>query len=176
MKKHAFTISEVLLTVAIIGIIAAVATPTVTVSNQNKKYSALAKKAQSTLQGAIDNKVAYTLSRPSGNSLFTWLVSGSEYSHDTIKFVQKNVEVITTPDGMVYYADGTSSGGKLRYTGRVYIDLNGSDGPTQSTVNNGANMTTVENNADNFDVIVFDISNDGNVEVTNAKAKQYLDL
>ena len=176
MKKQAFTISEVLLTVAIIGIIAAVATPTVTVSNQNKKYNALAKKAQSTLQGAIDNKIAYTLSRPTSNNLFTWLVAGSVYCHDTIKYVQKNGEIITTPDGMVYYANGVNADGKLKYSGKVYIDLNGSDGPTQTTVNNGTNMTTVENNENNFDVIVFDISSDGNVEVTNTKTKRYLDL
>ncbi len=179
MKKQAFTIAEVMLTVAVIGIVAAVTTPAITTSNQNKKFNALAKKAQATLQIAIDNKMSYTLSRPSGDSLFDWLIAGSEFGHDTIKFVgkPKNIEVITTPDGMVYYARRTGGGdGKLKYTGEVYVDLNGSDGPTHTTVDNGTNIRSVANSVVNFDVITFEVTRDGDVTPANAKARKYLDL
>ncbi len=177
MKKSAFTLAEVLLVLGIIGVIAAVTIPAVTTSNQNKKFTALTKKAQSTLQGAIDNKMGYTLSRPTSGNLITWLVAGSDFNQDTIKYVKKDDETITTPDGMVFYASGTAAtNGKLKYSGTVYVDLNGAEGPTQTTIDNGANLAGVANSVTNFDVIAFDITQDGDVQVTNTKAKNYLGL
>lgn len=177
MKKQAFTLSEVLLVLGIIGVIAAVTIPTVTSSNQNKKYTALTRKAQTTLQGAIDNKLAYTLGRPAGNTLFAWLTAGEENGHDTIKFIKKNGEIITTPDGMVFYADGAHvTDGRLKYQGNVYVDLNGAGGPTETTVDNGTILKNAANSAVNFDVVSFEITKDGDVKVTNAKARKYLEM
>ena len=55
--KKAFTLAEVLLVLAIIGVIAALTVPNLVTSNMDKKYVALAKKAQTTLQQAIDTKM-----------------------------------------------------------------------------------------------------------------------
>ena len=179
MKKQAFTLSEVLLVVGIIGVIASVTIPAVTTSNQNKKFSALTRKAQSTLQGAIDNKMAYTIKRPNsaeyGNRLFAWLVADEQFNWDTIKFVDRNAETISTPDGMVFYADGGEAGGKLKYSGTVYVDLNGAEDPTKTTINNGDNLDNAADDARNFDVISFNISPNGDVTTNNTKAKKYLE-
>ena len=59
-KKSAFTLAEVLLVLAIIGVIAAVTIPAIMQQSSEKKFSALAKKAQSTLQNAINLKLATT--------------------------------------------------------------------------------------------------------------------
>lgn len=183
MKKTAFTLAEVLLVLGIIGIIASVTIPAVTTSNQNKKFSALAKKAQLTLQGAIDNKMGYTLSRPKNDQLFIWLTDGASFGQDTIKYVKRDGETITTPDGMVFYAAGdTLSDGKLRYGGLVYVDLNGAEGPTQTTVKNGTALSDAANSLANFDVIAFRVTKNGDVIVPSynanaeAKTKKYLGL
>ncbi len=181
MKKQAFTLAEVLLVLGIIGVIASVTIPTVTTSNQNKKFAALTRKAQSTLQGAIDNKMAYVLlKRPEGDNLMTWLTSDANFGHDTIKYVAKDGEVLTTPDGMVFFADRTSpsTSGKLKYAGKVYVDLNGAEGPTKTTIDNGESLSEVAENIANFDVVYFDISRDGDVQINNAntKVKQYLEM
>lgn len=182
MKKRAFTLSEVLLVLGILGVITAVTIPTVTSANQNKKYKALAKKAQSTLQGAIDNKMAYTIQRPNAatynDRLFEWLVANPEFNWDTIKFVERNGEAITTPDGMVYLAVGGAGDDKsrLKYRGVVYVDLNGSEGPTETTINTAGDLDDVADNDNNFDVIAFNIEEDASVQVTNNKARLYLEL
>ena len=179
MKKQAFTLAEVLLVVGIIGVIAAVTIPAVTTSNQNKKFTALTKKAQATLQGAIDNKMGYTLSRP-GNFLFRWLVDGEEVNHNTIKFVERDDanEILTTPDGMVFLADGNRVGnGRLRYEGKVFVDLNGAEGPSRTTVDNVDNMDDAGvDDANNFDIVVFEITRNGDVIAEHEKTRQYLEL
>ena len=105
-------------------------------------------------------------------------MADEQFNWDTIKFVDfpNNSETLSTPDGMVFFADGGGAGGKLKYSGRVYVDLNGADGPTITTVNNGINLINLANNAANFDVIFFDVTRDGTVQVTNAKARQYLEM
>ena len=60
MKKGAFTLAEVLLTLAIIGVVAAMTVPSLMTSTEDKKLGAGAKKAYNTLQNAVTLKQAQT--------------------------------------------------------------------------------------------------------------------
>ena len=61
MKKSGFTLSEVLLTLGIIGVVAAMTVPSLMNSTEDKKLAAAAKKAYNTLQNAITlNKLKQT--------------------------------------------------------------------------------------------------------------------
>ncbi len=110
-KKTAFTLAEVLLVLAIIGVIAAVTIPAIMQQSSEKKFAALAKKAQSTLQNAIDLKIA---SVPMGAAehveILQWLLDGEEDGTSTLKAIKRdsdtNAAVIQTPDGMIFYSYG----------------------------------------------------------------------
>ena len=56
MKIKAFTVSEVLLTLAIIGVLTSVTIPSLMAQNHAKKYQTMTKKAIYTLQTAVDAK------------------------------------------------------------------------------------------------------------------------
>ena len=85
-KKSAFTLAEVLLVLAIIGVIAAVTIPAIMQQSSEKKFSALAKKSLSTLQNAIDLKLATTPIGPGdmGVGLLQWLIDGEEDGTSTL--------------------------------------------------------------------------------------------
>ena len=158
-KKQAFTLAEVLLVLAIIGVIAAVTIPAIMQQSSEKKFAALAKKAQSTLQNAIDLKVATVPISPGemGVGSLQWLLDGEEDGTNTLKAVKRNnttnTTIIQTPDGMIYHLiNGQNCNGQagtkenpLNCDTRFIIDLNGSDPPTKTTLENAATLLTASN-------------------------------
>lgn len=180
MKIKAFTLAEVLLTLSIIGVVAAVTIPTLTTSNQNKKFLALTKKALVTLQGATDAKIALTSTVPrDGNrSLFGWLSDEGAGDEETLKtvYVDSENDVAITPDGMAFQAiigrDGPDT--RFKNSGVVYVDLNGAEGPTETTRNNATNLQDAH--ATGFDVVRFRVDKQGTFTADCDKAKQYLGL
>ncbi len=158
-KKQAFTLAEVLLVLAIIGVIAAVTIPAIMQQSSEKKFSALAKKAQSTLQNAIDLKVATVPISPGemGVGTLQWLLDGEEDGTSTLKAAKRNnttnTTIMQTPDGMIWHLiNGQDCGGQagtkanpLNCDTRFIIDLNGAEGPTKSTFENAATLLTASN-------------------------------
>ena len=74
MKKFAFTLSEVLLTLSIIGVVSAMTVPSLMTSIEDRELQAQAKKAYNTLQSAISMKYALTRQTPAdaeGGTLFS---------------------------------------------------------------------------------------------------------
>ena len=177
-KKSAFTLAEVLLVLAIIGVIAAVTIPAVMQQSSEKKFAALAKKAQSTLQNAIDLKFATVPIGPGdmGFGLLQWLIDGEEDGTNTLKAAKtdnaSNARTIQTPDGMIIHLThgqtcNTASTNTNRipcYT-EIYIDLNASDGPTNTTVNNAATTLTASgySNKTAYDTIILIAATDGKI-------------
>lgn len=171
MRKYkAFTLAEVLLVLAIIGVIAAVTIPATMQQSGEKKFAALGKKALSTLQNAIDLKLTLVPRNAgqAGMTLFQWLADGEQFGYAALKVADHNANwsVVQTADGMIWsrVSDYTDSNYK---TGRyaVYrIDLNGAEGPTKSTVQSGlGGAEGYRNDAKSYDVIYVMVNQQGQV-------------
>ncbi len=187
MRKYkAFTLAEVLLVLAIIGVIAAVTIPATMQQSAEKKYAALAKKAVSSLQNAIDLKLTYVpLNAAQMNMhLFQWLADGEEFGFDTLKVVKHNANwsVVQTADGTIYYVKSESNNSS-NPTGKsvtLRIDVNGSEGPTKSTVENG--LTDYVNDKKHHDIIYMGLYGTNqlkiptNSDAENDRARRYLGI
>ncbi len=156
-KKQAFTLAEVLLVLAIIGVIAAVTIPAIMQQSSEKKFSALAKKAQSTLQNAIVLKIATVPIGPGDMrvNMLAWLLHGEEDGTNTLKATKANADstIIQVPDGMIYYINygqncitESTPTNRIGCETRIFVDLNGSEGPTKTTVEDAT--TTLWNSKD----------------------------
>ena len=171
-KKRAFTLAEVLLVLAIIGVIAAVTIPAIMQQSSEKKFSALAKKAYSTMQNAINLKIATVPIGPGDMraSLFGWLLDGDEDGTNTLKGIKTNATstVLQTPDGMIFYewhnTVCNTASTKTNMLGCIFwvmVDLNGSDPPTKSTVENAAtsiiSVASGTKAKQAYDIIYFDV-------------------
>lgn len=156
-KKQAFTLAEVLLVLAIIGVIAAVTIPAIMQQSSEKKFIALSKKAFSTIQNAMDLKLGSVPIGPGdmGVGFLQWLLEGEDDGTNTLKAVQRNNEnnttVMQTPDGMIFWLEdgancttASTKKNKLGCYSVIFIDLNGADPPTKTTVENA---TVLLNNA-----------------------------
>ncbi len=173
-KKSAFTLAEVLLVLAIIGVIAAVTIPSIMQQSSEKKYAALAKKASSTLQNAVNLKIATTPMGPKemGVNIIVWLLDGEEDGMNTLKAAKTNADstVIQTPDGAIWYHNRTFG---TYYTTKdkplndyhyFLIDLNGSDPPTRTTVENAKTLLAgQQSNQKAYDLIEIFAGDDGRV-------------
>ncbi len=173
-KKQAFTLAEVLLVLAIIGVIAAVTIPAIMQQSSEKKFATLAKKAQSTLQNAIDLKIATVPIGPGdmGTNIFGWLLDGEDDGTNTLKAAKtsSNSRTIQTPDGMIFYDNtGTcsTSSTKTNLLGcsfEIRLDLNGSEGPTKTTVENASTtLYAARRDKKAYDEIFFRILQEGKV-------------
>ncbi len=172
-KYRAFTLGEVLITLAIVGVISAVTIPATIQQSSEKQYAALARKAVSTLQNAIDLKKKYVPTRPSSigdgqSKIFAWLTDGEQYGHDTLKIVNisNDKKIVQTPDGMVFYHWYTEpNDNPSGIAGTVHVDLNGAEGPTNTVAAN--NSSTLFSQAAQdiraYDVIRLQINEKGEV-------------
>ena len=147
MKKSGFTLSEVLLTLGIIGVVAAMTVPSLMNSTEDKKLSAAAKKAYNTLQNAISQKQALTELTPEdigatgqAPDLMTFLAGTQGDKVPVLKYNAINGMLIQLPDGILM----TSTTGKCgdednEFVGQtgcvVTVDINGEGGPNFNVVN-----------------------------------------
>ncbi len=150
MKKGAFTLAEVLLTLAIIGVVAAMTVPSLMTSTEDKKLSAAAKKAYNTLQNAITMKQAQTDLTPADTTqgeLLKFLMGQTPDNVQVLKFTEEADTVVQTPDGILFAVDtGTTQcgTGEANESGEfattkcaITVDVNGSEGPHFSGVTAG---------------------------------------
>ena len=78
MKKIGFTLAEVLLTLAIIGVVSTMTVPSLISSIDDRELQAQAKKAYNTLQSAITMKYAVSMKTTANTSaLLTFLATNS---------------------------------------------------------------------------------------------------
>ena len=193
-KKSAFTLAEVLLVLAIIGVIAAVTIPAIMQQSSEKKFAALAKKTVSTLQNAINLKIATVPVGPGdlNMNILEWLLDGEEDGTNTLKGVKANANstAIQTPDGVIIYwldnAKCTTASSKTNLigcSGAFRFDLNGSDPPTKTTLENVSVLNNQMSNAKGYDQIYLNLDNDGKIRLfsnqnthEDKRAKKYLGL
>lgn len=145
MKKGAFTLAEVLLTLAIIGVVAAMTVPSLMTSTEDKKLAAGAKKAYNTLQNAVTLKQAQTDLTPADatDGLMKFL-TGDGAIGDKVQVLKvtegKTTNLVQTPDGIVYVSgDGACGTGEIDSTSycTVVVDVNGVEGPNYSGAKSG---------------------------------------
>lgn len=189
MKIKAFTLTEVLLTLAIIGVITSVTIPTLMAQNHAKKYQTMTKKAIYTLQTAVDAKFEQSTSKMDKNTpFFKWLsdegADPDEHPEDAIrltKYDKNNAtaksDVAQTADGIMYIATVTGASSKYKHGAKVrfLVDLNGTEPPTQTTVESGTiDDTTAE------DLIYLEMDKYGTIKPIgyngNSNAFSYFDL
>ena len=128
MKKCAFTLAEILITLMIIGIVAALTIPSVITNYQQQEYKTGLKKAVSVINEAIQLNIAQDGEKPSQNaSLASYLKKhmniissrmlisqGKQYidSNRNIAYAYFNNDTFYTADGMRFEIP-TSAGGNL---------------------------------------------------------------
>ncbi|MDO5436964.1 MAG: type II secretion system protein [bacterium] len=100
MKKSAFTLAEVLITLAIIGVIAAVSIPSVISNSQQQEFRTGLRKAISVLNSAITMNMALDGETPYDNAnLYGYLI--------------RHMSVLKTTSRLPYYAFVDSSAGRF---------------------------------------------------------------
>ncbi|MBR1977293.1 prepilin-type N-terminal cleavage/methylation domain-containing protein [bacterium] len=162
--KKAFTLAEVLLVLAIIGVIAALTVPNLVTSNMDKKYVALAKKAQTTLQQAIDTKMgdaAVGTNRMDGNAgILRWLAtaqtdpSGVTTVPAVLRISNNAGTRYLTTDGILYHDVTNATACTNAVPCIIVVDLDGAAGITNNTVNNDL---VGGDDVKSRDVVVFEI-------------------
>lgn len=154
-KKLAFTLAEVLVTLAIIGVVAAMTIPTLTTSTRGKEFEVAANKALSTLSSGMEARMAmdnqslrdFIGDRGDKHNGFNEYVFGRQakdllpgetpippaISYSSVRFSNSNAStgVYILKDGMILH--GYSGSNSHAW---VWIDTNGQKGPTRSTIDN----------------------------------------
>jgi prepilin-type N-terminal cleavage/methylation domain-containing protein len=159
MKKFAFTLSEVLLTLSIIGVVSAMTVPSLMTSIEDRELQAQAKKAYNTLQSAISMQYALTRMTPEDvqeELLLEFLMSGPSTSHGlggakVMKFVETDADnypwFASLPDGQIIVVRLGSNYCKESTPCQVMFDINGSDGPNFGKVKSGGATQTTAGSA-----------------------------
>ena len=135
-KTYAFTLAEVLITLGIIGVVAAMTMPVLTASTRKSEYSARLKKYYSTMQQAV------LLYNQQHNMLpEDWPMPENSYSSlksfwDT-RFAPYFKNVISTEEGtsgklLIKFSDGSSMEMSKSGVVNIYYDLNGDNPPNQN--------------------------------------------
>lgn len=86
-KKFAFTLAEVLITLGIIGVVAAMTIPTLIANTNGAKYRSQFKKAVSTLnQAGLMSQAQYGFDFAGTTVGCSWMNAGNEHPEDTMSF------------------------------------------------------------------------------------------
>ena len=190
MKKiKAFTLTEVLLTLAIIGVITAITVPSLMAQNHARKYQTMTKKAIYTLQAAVDAKYEQsTRKMESGNNLafFGWLMhEGADpegHPEDVIRcakyqYASAANDRCQTADGIIFrafeigYSDAFKHGGRAKFM----VDINGMEPPFQRPVTEKTGTSFTDE-----DIIFLEMDRYGTIKPithnSNNNAMRYFDL
>ncbi len=185
-KIKAFTLTEVLLTLAIIGVITAVTIPPLMSQNHAKKYQTLTKKAIYTLQAAVDAKFEHSTKKASdfNGKFFTWLTNeGSDPDknpEDAIRLTRmsSNGRNAQTADGIIFRMINIDTDERYKHhiIGDFIIDLNGAEPPTQTAFDG----TLPANYQQNEDIIFLELDRHGTIKpcksCANDHANTYFDV
>lgn len=131
-KKHGFTLAEVLITLVIIGVIAAMTVPTLMQSTGSEEYKTAFKKSVAMLNQAITMNYALL-----GADLST--VSGTQDLVDNfssrLSVLKSDTTSIYTADGMKFTFPGTVCPASATTCSEyVVVDVNGDKGPNTVTM------------------------------------------
>jgi prepilin-type N-terminal cleavage/methylation domain-containing protein len=154
MKKLGFTLAEVLLTLTIIGVVAALTVPNLMGAIDERELQAQAKKAYNTIQNAVSMQYALTRLSPADYGQFVILQNllAGNASH-TIKYTEADARfrIVQLPDGQVMGVPDTTSAAANESCNvdttnacAIIVDVNGVDGPTFSGVRSGTSAAGMQ--------------------------------
>ncbi len=185
MKIKAFTVTEVLLTLAIIGVLTSVTIPSLMAQNHAKKHQTMTKKAIYTLQTAVDAKFEQSTRKADDFAgFFTWLedegsiATRDDNPEDTIRLTKSDGNRAQTADGIIFraYNIDYSTDHKHHVACSFEVDLNGMEAPTQKAFDQTLSNTERENE----DIIYLELDTHGTIRPTvngtNNNAMRYFDL
>ena len=165
MIKKGFTLAEVLITLAILGVVAALTIPGLIANTQGRQYSVGYKKAVSTFGQAINKMVAME-----GVDMSNWdeaiqYDGSSKYEGDFTNFMRQNFNVQKVDGDDVYLSDGTAfrgigaidqNGCTAQNPCAIVVDTNGDAGPNRQTDMSGSNGAPKVN--DQFFMVITDVA------------------
>lgn len=171
MIKKGFTLAEVLITLAILGVVAALTIPGLLANTQGRQYSVGYKKAVSTFGQAINKMVAME-----GVDMSNWneavQYDGTPKYENFVDFMEQNFNVQKVAgDADVYLSDGTAfrgvgnipqgdgaGGGGCTAENPcvIVVDTNGDAGPNRQTDMSGSNGAPKVN--DQFFMVITDVA------------------
>ena len=147
MKKIGFTLAEVLLTLAIIGVVSTMTVPSLISSIDERELQAQAKKAYNTLQNAISQKQALTEMTPedvADGRLIEFLAGKTGDKVQVLKYNQYATGIVQLPDGIIMGNASTGQCGDEKNTAvgqgkycLITVDINGEAGPNFSAMKSG---------------------------------------
>lgn len=135
-KSSAFTLAEVLITLAIIGVVAAMTIPGVIVRTNQQEFKTGFKKAISVLNQAITMNLAMDNESPAGLTSHAEVV---EYLQRRMNVMQSGITIsgntaFYTADGMRFEIPSTTTGHCSETAPcRFMVDVNGDRGPITKT-------------------------------------------
>lgn len=146
--KKAFSLTELLLALGIVAVIATLMITTVIPKGDEKKYSTLANKAYLTLENAygvqIMNDGGRDASDYGAENVLSHLINGNPPA--LLVYDNNAAETAAQlPNGMVLYNTSNS----------IYVDLDGIEGKTYTPLKSASNLT---NKCDKADVLKFIIN------------------
>ena len=151
MKKQGFTLAEVLITLVIIGIIAAMTLPSLLGGTNKQEIKTGLQKSISVLTQAITLQYALT-----GDD-FSTLSSGSTTTVDAFAKSRLNLKKIdgsnyTTQDGIIYNLSGITSSCNSTNPCQITVDVNGGKAPNELTADSAAKLSDIK---DQFTLYVY---------------------
>ena len=135
MRKLGFTLAEVLITLVIIGVIAAMTVPTLMNNTNAQEFRSALKKAISSLNQAIEKEYAMEGLNvgdfDSANALVNDLFGKN------LQVIEKDGSKFITADGMIFnvtsFTPSSCDFENENSCGTITIDVNGEKGPNKST-------------------------------------------
>ena len=180
MKKQGFTLAEVLITLVIIGIIAAMTLPSLLGGTNKQEIKTGLQKAVSALSQAIT--LHYALTGEDFSSLDT--TSVLEFAGQRLSTKgELSDSHVQTQDGIIYnFSNITGSCANPTSACSVIVDVNGSKGPNALTTDSAANLGDIK---DQFTLKVYGTNvvtqtmslntTSGGVDYSNTAASMFLD-
>lgn len=129
-QENAFTLAEVLITMSIIGVVAALTIPSVIVKTQQQEFRTAAKKAHSVLEQAV------RLTELEEGPIGEWDWNDEVRPRRFAQTLEKNLNIIKTEDvnnyhRVFYTADGFRWHYDPTYPTSFGVDVNGDKGPSK---------------------------------------------
>lgn len=127
MKKQGFTLAEVLITLVIIGVIAAMTLPSLLGGTNKQEIKTGLQKAMSTLSQAVTLHYALT------GEDFSTITNYENFAKQRLNAKEISGNIVTTADGMMYNFTNAVNAEVPDTNHFVDVDVNGHKGPTASS-------------------------------------------
>lgn len=149
MKKQGFTLAEVLITLVIIGVIAAMTLPSLLGGTNKQELKTGLQKAISVLAQTITLQYALT-----GND-FSQLSQAEalNYAKARMNVKSNTTDSVTTADGIIYNFSNYSGSCTVTSPCQIIVDVNGNKGPNELT-SDGESVQSLVDIKDQFKLYV----------------------